>query len=130
MTTYRSPLSIARGLGPSHHGSSHWRIQRITSLFMIPLTFWFLVTIMMLIKNGEDYLEKIFSSSWTSILLIAYFSNIAYHGVLGMKVIIEDYVSKHFIRAMLIVVLYAATIITWLSAVSALLVHNLLLIIS
>jgi len=45
---YRTPLSIARGLGSSKDGLGHWWMQRLTSVALVPLVLWFVVSIVAL----------------------------------------------------------------------------------
>ena len=37
---YRSPLAKVRGLGSAKTGTSHWWMQRVTAVALIPLSFW------------------------------------------------------------------------------------------
>ena len=37
---YRSSLANVRGLGSAKTGTSHWWMQRITAVALIPLSFW------------------------------------------------------------------------------------------
>ncbi len=39
----RSPLGRARGLGSARAGATHWWMQRLTALALVPLTLWFSV---------------------------------------------------------------------------------------
>ena len=41
----RSPLGRARGLGSARAGSHHWWAQRLTALALVPLTLWFIFSI-------------------------------------------------------------------------------------
>ena len=42
----RSPLSKAVGLGSAKHGFSHWWWQRVSAIALIPLTIWFVVSVL------------------------------------------------------------------------------------
>jgi len=37
---YRSPLANVRGLGSAKSGTSHWWMQRVTAVALVPLSFW------------------------------------------------------------------------------------------
>ena len=49
----RSPLSRVLGLGSAKDGTAHWWAQRVTAVALIPLTLWFLISLLTL--PGLDY---------------------------------------------------------------------------
>jgi succinate dehydrogenase / fumarate reductase membrane anchor subunit len=87
----RSPLGRARGLGSAREGAEHWWMQRVTAAALIPLTLWFVVSLIAL--TGSDYnafiawLKRPFVAILMVLLLIALF----HHMELGLRVIVEDY---------------------------------------
>ncbi len=88
----RSPLGRAAGLGSAKEGVGHWWRERVTAVALIPLTLWFVVSI--IAHSGSDYtafiawLKMPLATCMMILLLIALF----YHAALGLQVIIEDYV--------------------------------------
>ncbi|MEI6336826.1 MAG: succinate dehydrogenase, hydrophobic membrane anchor protein, partial [Methylococcaceae bacterium] len=40
---YRSPLAKAVGLGSAKTGTSHWWMQRVTAVALVPLSFWLII---------------------------------------------------------------------------------------
>ena len=99
----RSPLGRARGLGSAHEGLHHWWLQRLTSLALIPLTLWFAVEIIRLVHGEfagaghasyEDFLAWL-ASPINATLMIVFIAVSFHHAVLGMQVVIEDYVAGH-----------------------------------
>ena len=89
---FRSALGRAIGLGSAKRGSQHWLVQRVTAVALVPLTLWFVASIVA--HAGSDYrifiawLRTPFTSGVMILLLIALFHHIA----LGLQVVIEDYV--------------------------------------
>ena len=88
----RSPLGQVRGLGSAKDGTGHWWAQRVTALALVPLTLWFCAAVAGL--AGADYTAF---RSWVAqpvnaglliLLVVATF----YHMVLGLQVVIEDYI--------------------------------------
>ena len=100
----RSPLARALGLGSAKGGSEHWWAERVTAVALVPLTLWFVASIIAHI--GSDYATLI---SWLRtpfafipmiLLVIALFQ----HTSLGLQVVIEDYVHSGFRFAAVIAV--------------------------
>ena len=58
---FRSPLSIAVGSGSAKHGFSHWWLQRVSAIALIPLTLWFVFSMVCLSASG--YAEAV---AWLS----------------------------------------------------------------
>ncbi|MGH8477571.1 MAG: succinate dehydrogenase, hydrophobic membrane anchor protein [Methylococcales bacterium] len=110
---YRSPISKARGLGSAKQGFHHWWTQRITAVALIPLTLWFGISLVLV--PGADYQTIVgwISSPWNTVLLIATIIAVFYHAILGLQVIIEDYVHGELVKiaailaTKLILILYA-----------------------
>ena len=44
----RTPLSEAKGLGSAKEGASHWWMQRLTAVALVPLAIWFAFAVAML----------------------------------------------------------------------------------
>jgi succinate dehydrogenase / fumarate reductase, membrane anchor subunit len=88
----RSPLGRAVWLGSAKEGVGHWWRERVTAVALVPLTLWFVASIMA--HGGSDYsvliawLKTPFATLTMVLLLIALF----YHTALGLQVVIEDYV--------------------------------------
>ncbi|TAN51106.1 MAG: succinate dehydrogenase, hydrophobic membrane anchor protein [Methylococcaceae bacterium] len=95
---YRSALGKARGLGSAKGGSRHWWAQRVTALALIPLVFWLAVAVSR--WPAADYGEFIrwVTAPWNTILLISFIIAAFYHAMLGVQVVIEDYVHSEGIK--------------------------------
>jgi succinate dehydrogenase / fumarate reductase membrane anchor subunit len=91
---YSSPLAKVRGLGSAKTGISHWWMQRVTAVALIPLTFW-LITFLGLCLNAP-YPETVvwLASPLNSVCIVAWILIVFYHAALGLQVVIEDYVSN------------------------------------
>jgi len=89
----QSPITRARGLGSARHGTSHWWMQRLTALALIPLTLYFLNGFFTYVVFGSYdgaiyWLRSPYAATFVILLLIAGF----HHGASGLQVVIEDYV--------------------------------------
>lgn len=100
-----SPLKRAKGLGSAHDGLHHWIIQRITAIALIPLTIWFVISLIQL--SGSEYEQAIafFKSPLNAVLMAGVIIASFWHAALGLQVVIEDYVHCNFnkITALLVV---------------------------
>lgn len=87
-----SPLKRAKGLGSAHDGLHHWIVQRITAIALIPLTIWFVVSLIQL--SGSDYAQAVafFKSPLNAVLMAGVIIAAFWHAALGLQVVIEDYV--------------------------------------
>lgn len=88
----RTPLGRVRGLGSAKDGTHHWWMQRVTAVALVPLTVWFVASLVAL--AGADYETAV---AWigqpvVAVLLILFLFTGFYHLKLGVQVIVEDYV--------------------------------------
>jgi succinate dehydrogenase / fumarate reductase membrane anchor subunit len=117
----RSPLGRARGLGSARAGSGHWWMQRLTSIALVPLTLWFLACAIGLEgatrADVADWLAHPLPMAASIALVIATF----YHLVLGVQVVIEDYVHQDAVRIASLLVLKGVSILVAIACIVAIL---------
>ncbi len=97
------PLAKVKGLGASGEGSRHWWTQRLSALALIPLTLWFLFSIVNQLGQEHSAVHEWVANPVTAILLILYSIFMFYHAQLGVQVVIEDYVHHHGVRLILLI---------------------------
>jgi succinate dehydrogenase / fumarate reductase membrane anchor subunit len=95
---YATNLQRARGLGSAKTGVSHWIIQRVTAVLLIPLSVWFVAVFIMLLTAPFEQVVLWLTSLWRSTLTILFILTLFYHGALGIQVILEDYVPHELTR--------------------------------
>jgi len=104
----RSPIARARGLGSAHEGVHHWWTQRLTALALIPLGIWFVASVVCLAGADHAAITQWLGAPFTlvalSLTLIAAF----YHAVLGLQVVIEDYIHTKAVKLTLIILIQFA----------------------
>ena len=88
----RSPLGRARGLGSARAGSHHWWSQRLTAIALVPLTLWFIFSVIHLSGATHQMVIEWLSSPLTLGLMLALIVATFHHLQLGVQVVIEDYV--------------------------------------
>lgn len=94
----RSPLARVRGLGSAKEGVRHWWAQRVTAVALIPLIVWFLIVLMGLVHRDRAMALLWFASPVNSALLILLLGCLFYHAILGLQVVIEDYVHREGVK--------------------------------
>jgi succinate dehydrogenase / fumarate reductase membrane anchor subunit len=105
----RSPLARAIGLGSAKEGVEHWWAQRLTSLALIPLCLWFVISV--IAHVGDDWLVFCdwVATPMVSVLFLLLIGVTFYHAALGVQVVIEDYVHHEGARiAALVLVRFLA----------------------
>ena len=87
-----SPLSRAAGLGSAKEGVEHWWMARVSAAALIPLTLWFVASI--IAHTGSDYVTFIvwLRMPLVSVLMVLLLIALFYHTALGLQVVIEDYI--------------------------------------
>lgn len=97
-STIQSPLGRARGLGSSHHGTSHKMLHTLTTLTNIPLVVWVMYSVYSL--KSATYVEF---TTWMShpfsiIVSILFVLSTLKHFALELQVVYEDYISCKCLR--------------------------------
>jgi succinate dehydrogenase / fumarate reductase membrane anchor subunit len=90
----RSPLGRARGLGSARAGSHHWWAQRLTALALVPLTLWFIFSVIHLTGASHRAVIDWLSAPFTLGLMLALIVATFHHLQLGVQAVIEDYVHE------------------------------------
>jgi succinate dehydrogenase / fumarate reductase membrane anchor subunit len=91
-TIMRSMLGRARGLGSAKSGTGHWWAERITSVALIPLTIWFVISVIRLAGLPRAVVLHWGSHPVNATLLVALVLATFHHVQLGLQASIDDYV--------------------------------------
>jgi succinate dehydrogenase / fumarate reductase, membrane anchor subunit len=90
---FRSKLARAQGLGTAHHGVGHWWVQRVTAVALIPLSVWFMYSLVTaMLAPSVVTVALWFASPVHTALMVLMLIATFWHAKLGMQVVIEDYV--------------------------------------
>jgi succinate dehydrogenase / fumarate reductase membrane anchor subunit len=111
MPQLRSPLGRAIGLGSAKEGIRHWWAQRITALALVPLTLWFVVSVVALTGADRAVFVAWVSDPLPAVLLVLLLVATFYHTALGLQVVIEDYIENDALRLGLLIVMRLAAIV-------------------
>jgi succinate dehydrogenase / fumarate reductase, membrane anchor subunit len=108
----RSPLGKVLGAGAAKQGVHHWWMQRLTSVALVPLSIWFVVSLLSLPSFDHASVVAWMRQSWTALLLILFVVVATWHSHLGVRVVVEDYVHGAGARTVTLVsVMFAHTLI-------------------
>ena len=113
MADLRSPLGRARGLGSARDGTAHWWAQRVTAVALVPLTLWFVASVVALTGAPIEAVGLWMGHPIRAALLIALLVAVFHHAQLGLQVVIEDYVHAESTKLVLV---YAVKGACWLFA--------------
>jgi succinate dehydrogenase / fumarate reductase membrane anchor subunit len=115
----RSALGRVRGLGSAKSGTAHWWSQRLSAIALVPLTLWFIGSLVVLAGASHGEIAAWVSSPIVASLLVLLIATTFYHSFLGLQVVIEDYVHNEPLKlATLIVVQGASFVLALIGIVS------------
>lgn len=117
----RSPLRRVLGFGTARGGVQHWWRQRLTSVALVPLSIWFVVSLLALPSLDHATVIGWMSQSWTALLLIVLVLVATWHSQLGVRVVVEDYVHGAGAKTLTLVIVGFAHVLLGAAAVFAVL---------
>ena len=95
---YRSPLARVRGLGSAKTGTSHWWMQRVTAVALIPLSFWLIIFLDLSLNAPYQETVAWLVSPFNTVCIVAWVVGVFYHAALGLQVVIEDYIAAEGVK--------------------------------
>jgi succinate dehydrogenase / fumarate reductase membrane anchor subunit len=117
----RSPLGRARGLGSAKEGSGHWWQQRLTAIALLPLSIWFIASVVGLAGAHYEHFQAWLAAPGNTTLMLLLLFCLFHHLQLGMQMVIEDYLQDRGARvAALILVKMTSLLLGVFSGVAVL----------
>ena len=107
-------------LAPFEHARQHWVSQRITSIAIVILGFWFVYQLLFVLTSFDHPEVYAWASDPLNAIILLLLSLYAiYHAELGVQTVIEDYVATkrlrtytlyllRFLRVMVVVISFVA----------------------
>ena len=95
-------------LGFAKGALGHWWRQRLTAVCIIPLSVWFMASLVGQINSNYDEVVIWVSSPLVTILMLVLICGVFYHAKLGVQVVIEDYVHTEATKVGLLLFLNSA----------------------
>jgi succinate dehydrogenase / fumarate reductase membrane anchor subunit len=106
-----NPLARARGLGSAKGGVHHWYAQRASAILLVFLVGWLVYSMFTLAGTGHAEAVEFISSPINAALLIVLLVTMFYHAMLGLQVVIEDYVHQAAVEVILLLLTRAGAYI-------------------
>ncbi len=112
----RSQLARARGLGSSKSGVGHWIAQRVSAVALLPLSLYFLISVILLEHATRAEVAAYLGLPWNTVLFLCLIGAMFYHLSLGLQVVIEDYMHNETGKA---ATLLLAKAVVWFCALAS-----------
>lgn len=108
ITSGRSALARAWGLGSAKEGVAHWWAQRASALLLIPLVIWFVAGLVY--HTGIDHagVTLWLGAPVTYGAMLVLLGVLFWHAALGLHHVVQDYVAGAGLRIALILLINAA----------------------
>ena len=106
-----NPIAKARGHGSAKDGVHHWYAQRASAVLMILLLGWLVYSLFCLAGGGYEESRAFMSHPVNASLLGVLLVTALYHGMLGLQVVIEDYVHQPVVEIILYILTRAGAYI-------------------
>ncbi|MFT5538965.1 MAG: succinate dehydrogenase / fumarate reductase membrane anchor subunit [Alphaproteobacteria bacterium] len=120
-TSLKTRLGRVRGLGSAKEGVAHWWAQRLTALALVPLIFWFVVSLVSLAGAPHGLVVAWIKGPVAAILLITLIGVTFHHLHLGVQVVVEDYVHTEWRKLAIIITVKFASALAALVGIFAVL---------
>jgi succinate dehydrogenase / fumarate reductase membrane anchor subunit len=106
------PLGRARGLGSAKHGLQHWWAQRVSAVALVPLTLWFIYSVVHLTGADQGRVHDWLATPASAILMSLFIVAMFYHLSLGLQTVIEDYVHRDGVKLTFLLLIKGLIVLT------------------
>jgi succinate dehydrogenase, hydrophobic membrane anchor protein len=116
---YQTDLAKAKNHGSAHSGFSHWWLQRMSAVLLLPTGLYLLWQFIALDSLAAEVMVQWIKSPLNAGMLLIFMLSAAYHGALGIQVVLEDYINHKGWLLTLRSLTYAAMIVLFFCSVYA-----------
>jgi succinate dehydrogenase / fumarate reductase membrane anchor subunit len=101
----RTPAAHARSPGRAKiGGTTHWWAQRLSSIALLPLMLWFVISALGLIGVGHAEFANWVSHPGNTLLMVLTVVTLFFHSEQGLQVVVEDYVHSEAGKIIVLIV--------------------------
>lgn len=101
MSSLRTPLKNALGLGSAKQGAHHFIVQRLTAVALLLLSLWFVWTVLGALHGDYATARALVAQPFNAVLMLAFIVAVFWHAQLGLQVVVEDYVHTRWLEVAL-----------------------------
>ncbi len=112
-------LNPIRILMSSSEPVHHWWAQRLTAIALVPLSLWFIYSLTTMYVANYDTVILWLNNLKNSLLMLFFILILYYHAVLGLQVVIEDYVESDWQKKALLLIVKITSSVAALSTAIA-----------
>ncbi|WP_341787117.1 succinate dehydrogenase, hydrophobic membrane anchor protein [Rickettsia endosymbiont of Cantharis rufa] len=116
---FKAEIVKAKGQGTAKSGSHHWLLQRITGIILALCSVWLIYFTLTNKNNDINIIMWELKKPFNTVALLITVAISLYHAMLGMRVVIEDYINCHKLRNTLIIIVQLFCIVTIVAFVVA-----------
>ena len=117
----RSPLGYVLGHGSAREGVHHWWHLRTTSAALAVLGIWFVFALLTLPDLGRASVAAWLGRPINAVLMMLFVFATVWHSLLGVQVVVEDYVRGKGARVLVLVLLRFVHVLAGAAALFAVL---------
>ena len=117
----RSPLGYVLGHGSAREGVHHWWHLRTTSAALAILGIWFVFAVLTLPDLGRASVAAWLGKPFSAVLMMLFVFTTVWHSLLGLQVVVEDYVRGKGARVLVLVLLRFVHVLAGAAALFAVL---------
>jgi succinate dehydrogenase / fumarate reductase membrane anchor subunit len=120
-TITKSPAQQVHTQASTRQGAKTWLIERATSVALLPLSLWFVLSAFGLAGAGYEETRAWLSGPFNTTCMILFVVTLFWHAQLGVRVIVEDYVHHELTKIVSLLMVNFAAIALGLACVVAIL---------
>ncbi|AFC71951.1 succinate dehydrogenase hydrophobic membrane anchor protein [Rickettsia rhipicephali str. 3-7-female6-CWPP] len=109
---FKAAIVKAKNSGSAKSGSHHWLLQRVTGIILALCSVWLIYFTLTNKNNDINIIMWELKKPFNVVVLLITVVISLYHAMLGMRVVIEDYISCHKLRNTLIIIVQLFCIVT------------------
>jgi succinate dehydrogenase membrane anchor subunit len=98
-----TPRNRVEGLGSTKTGTSEFWRQSVTAVALIPLTIWFVWSALHLVGAEQSEVIAFLARPVNTVLMLLFIGTALYHMMIGLRIIIEDYIHQPALKFALII---------------------------